>query len=155
MSNQTRSPTDRRSHDRIRGVFVLNEIVALIAEGGVSLLRAPRGQGDDDFNWVHQQLRLFTLVTPSALLEECLNSFSAQYANASNVDVSRAIKAEIVEDLLRLHSSPSIIENYRRFVVITATNICDSDPHNNLVRLDYSNLNYCSPAASEGGVDYT
>jgi hypothetical protein len=152
VSNQTRSSTNGRSNDRLRGIFVLNDIVDLIAEGEVSLLRAPREQRGDDLDWVHQQLKLSTLVTPSALLEECLNSFSAQYANTSNVDVSRAIKAKIVEDLFRLQSSPSIIENYRRFVVITATSIGDSDSHNNLVRLSELNLDDCSPAASEGGM---
>jgi hypothetical protein len=116
-----------------RGHFILDDIFRLMADGQVALLRAPHGRGASP-DWVHWQLRLLA-STPAGLLEECLRAFSTQYANTPDSDLLAAIHTEIAEDLLCLQSSPSIIENYRQYVVIKATSIGDcSGKHGGLVR---------------------
>lgn len=98
-----------------------------MAEGEVSLLQAPPPYGDDPrLGWVSSQLRLFSL-NASGLLEECLNAFAARYSNTSEVQLPDAIIAEISKDLLRMQTQPSIMENYRRFVVIKATGSSEAD----------------------------
>lgn len=101
---------------------MLHDIIMLMAEGDVSLLRAPSGQEESlDHDWVRQQVKWFALP-PSGLLKECLDAFSAQYANVADADICGVIDAEISEDLLRLQSThPQIIENYRRFVAVETT----------------------------------
>lgn len=117
-----------------RGDFVLHHIVTLMAEGEVSLLRAPALYGDDpDPGWVGSQLRLFSLDM-SGLLEECLSTFAAHYSNMSAAQLPGAVEAEISNDLLRMQTQPSIMESYRRFVVVKGTSSRESDLNKDGVR---------------------
>jgi hypothetical protein len=136
-SNQfTDIPLSISTHNQLRGQLILDEIIQLMASGHVSLLRAPHRHGASS-EWLCWQLKLFAL-TASGLLEECLDAFSAQYANTPDDDFLNAIEDEIAEDLLQLQSSRSITENYRRFVAITATSISDCDKESSLVRFTLS-----------------
>lgn len=120
-------------YHRSRGHCILDDIFRLVADGQVALLRAPHGRGAS-LDWVHWQLSLLA-STPSDLLEECLRAFSTQYANTPDNDLLAALHTEIAEDFLCLQSSPSIIENYRQYVVIKATSTGDcSGKHGGLVR---------------------
>jgi len=125
-----------------------------MADGQVALLRAPHGQGAGP-DWVHWQLRLLA-STPSNLLEECVRAFSAQYANTSDGDLLAAVHTEIAEDLLCLQSSPSIIENYRRYVVIKATSTSSSGKHGGLVRVAILlSERLLADSLLPGGMDHT
>jgi hypothetical protein len=118
-----------------RGDFLLHNIVTLMAEGEVSLLRAPALHGDDPGpSWVSSQLKLFSL-NASGLLKECLSTFAANYSNTPVAQLSDAMEAEISEDLLRMQTQPSIMENYRRFVVIKKTSSSQADLTKDGVRL--------------------
>jgi hypothetical protein len=105
-----------------------------MAEGEVSLLRAPALHGDDhEPGWIGAQLRLFSL-NASGLLEECLNTFAARYSNTSVEQLQGVVEAEISKDLLRMQTQPSIMENYRRFVVIKGTSSREADLNKDGVR---------------------
>jgi hypothetical protein len=114
---------------------LLHQIITLIAEGDVSLLRAPALYEDvHESDWVSSQLKLISLNAPG-LLEECLRIFTAKYSNISMAQLADAIEIEISEDLLRMHTQPSIMENYRRFVVIKETSSRETGIHKDGVRL--------------------
>jgi hypothetical protein len=119
----------------VRGDSLLHDVVTLIAEGEVSLLRAPALHGDNlEPGWLSSQLRLFSL-NASSLLEECLRIFATHYANTSTAQLPGAMEAEISKDLLRMQTQPSIMENYRRFVVIKETSSEETDLNKDGVRL--------------------
>jgi len=100
---------------------VLHDIVTLIAQGQVSLLQAPPVHGHDpQLGWVSSQLKLLSLGAPG-MLEMCLSAFSAQYSNTPIAQLSGTVEAEISKDLLRMQTQPSIMEDYRRFVIITTS----------------------------------
>ena len=120
---------------KFRGNFLLHNIITLVAEGEVSLLRAPALHGDDPgSNWIGSQLRLFSL-NASGLLEECLSIFAAQYSNMSAAQLPGAVDGEISKDLLRMQTQPSIMENYRRFVIIKKTGSNEADLNKDGVRI--------------------
>jgi len=109
------------------GDFLLHNIIALLADGEISLLRAPGLHGDDPGpGWISSQLRLFSLDA-SGLLEECMRTFTAHYSNTPIAQLPGALEAEISKDLLRMQTQPSIMENYRRFVVIKETSSKEAD----------------------------
>lgn len=93
----------------------------LVVQGEVSLLRAPPVHGyDPQLSWINSQLELFSLKATS-LLEKCLGIFAAQYTNIPIAQLCTTVDTEISKDLLRMQIQPSIMENYRRFVIITAS----------------------------------
>jgi hypothetical protein len=95
--------------------------MTLIAQGKASLIRAPAAHGNDPgLTWVSLQLKLLSLKPPE-LLEECLGAFAAQYSNTTFTELSRAVEAEILNDMLRMQTQPQIMENYRRFVIVVPT----------------------------------
>jgi hypothetical protein len=117
-----------------RGDFMLHHIVTLVTEGEISLLRAPALYGDDPGpGWISSQLRLFSLDV-SGLLEECLSTFAAHYSNMSVAQLPGAVEAEISDDLLRMQTQPSIMESYRRFVIVKGTSSRQSDLNKDGVR---------------------
>lgn len=92
-----------------------------MAEGVVSLFQAPALYGNESGQgWVTSQLKLLSL-NATGLLKECLSTFTARYSNTPRSQLSSAMEAAISGDLLRMQTQPSIMENYRRYVVITAT----------------------------------
>jgi hypothetical protein len=117
-----------------RGEFLLSNIVNLLADGEISLLRAPPLHGDDPGHiWVGSQLKLF-LLDASGLLEECLNTFVFHYSSTPAAQLTSAVEAEISQDLLRMQTQPSMMENYRRFVVIKEVNSKELDSNKDGVR---------------------
>lgn len=53
-------------------------------------------------------------------MEECRTAFNAKYANLSPAESQSAILEEISQDVYSMQLQPNIMDNYRRYVVITS-----------------------------------
>jgi hypothetical protein len=103
-----------------RGDFFDDYLLTLIEEGQVSLLRAPPPlpqKRDEAHSWASSQLSLLPLGT-RGLLEECMRDFSKNYMDVKESEWASAIETEISRDLLSMQLQPTIMDTYRRFVVI-------------------------------------
>lgn len=102
-------------------------LLNLVTEGKISLIEAPPLHGKDPArNWSSSELRSVTL-NAHELLERCLASFAARFSNISSSQLSAAMEAEISADLLRMQTQPNLINNYRRYVIVTAASQVESN----------------------------
>ncbi|KAI0936045.1 hypothetical protein AcV5_004288 [Taiwanofungus camphoratus] len=110
-----------------KGECYLGEILSLIEQGRVSLLRAPpltqcpKPNNDPAIEWVGWQLRLLR-SDARGLLEECMRLATEQYPNTPEAELPIAIQQEITRDLLSMQMQPAIMDKYRRFVVVKTSN---------------------------------
>ena len=108
-----------------RGEFVYEELLKMIEDGHVGLLHAPEltrdasPQGDPRLLWTRWMLRLPSM-NAREILAESLRVAAEQFANTSEADLPQAIEKEIARDLRRMQIQPTVVDNYRRFVVITS-----------------------------------
>jgi hypothetical protein len=93
------------------------------------LQRNPLPDNDPVFRWVTKHTGLMPTQT-RAILETCINAWVDLYSNLREPEWSSAIEAEISETLMCMQMQPSIMDEFRRFVVIKAP----KDKHINLER---------------------
>ncbi|KAJ7630621.1 hypothetical protein FB45DRAFT_916103 [Roridomyces roridus] len=99
------------------GSFVFDLILKAIDEGEVSLLRAP----DSDPQWL-QEHSYGRPHTQRGILEYCINTFNAKCSKMDESQWNTTVEAEISKDLNMMQQQPVIMDNYRRYVVITGDN---------------------------------
>jgi hypothetical protein len=103
------------------GDFANHNLLNLIEDGKISLLRAPPLQrsalehDDPIIEWASLQMRLIPLQTRS-ILEACLTEMER-----SNIG-SAGIETEISRDIRLMQVQPKIMDEYRRYVVIKGPN---------------------------------
>ncbi|KII93643.1 hypothetical protein PLICRDRAFT_35872 [Plicaturopsis crispa FD-325 SS-3] len=107
------------------GQFVHDYLLRYIEDGHVSLLRAPPltrnvalPVNDPIRRWISWQLRLSGLDARD-LLADCVKKFVEHYSNYTGHSLSDAFESEITKDMLHMQGQPTLMRNYRRFVVIT------------------------------------
>ena len=98
-------------------------ILTAIEDGSVSLMDAPSvgrdgRQEHDPVTWIEGTLR-FAPMNARQILKECINIAAKQFATTSEADLPVAIENAIAKDMLRMQLQPAIMDNYRRFVVLT------------------------------------
>ncbi|KAI0094587.1 hypothetical protein BDY19DRAFT_913567 [Irpex rosettiformis] len=122
-----------------RDDFVYKELLELIEDGSLSLLYAPpisrspcleknRTDAYDDpqIKWAEWVLnRQFS--ERKEMLAECVNMFEAAHPNVSDKNFMNVVEKEVLADLGRMQLQPSIMDSYRRFVVITESRSEDLD----------------------------
>ena len=103
-----------------RGEFLFSELLELIADGRLSLLRTPpvaRCPGPAAA-WLAWQTALLRMDA-RALLAESIELAAEQYSDSAPAHVlPEMIQKEIVHDLTGMQMQPAIMDEYRRFVVI-------------------------------------
>lgn len=60
-----------------------------------------------------------SLSDAAALLEECLAVFNSRYANTSLEESEAAVTKEVCADMLSMQLQPMIMDEFRRYVVLT------------------------------------
>ena len=100
-------------------------ILTAIEDGSVSLMDAPSvgrdGRQEHDsqsITWLEGTLR-FASMNARRILEECINIAAKQFGSTSEGDLPMAIGKAIASCMLRMQLQPAIMDNYRRFVVLT------------------------------------
>ena len=102
------------------------ELLTAIEDGSVALMHAPPlgrdgRQEHDPVTWIEGTLR-FAPMNARQILEECINIAAKQFATTSEADLPMAIEKAIADDMLRMQLQPAIMDDYRRFVVLTSRN---------------------------------
>ncbi|KZT74733.1 hypothetical protein DAEQUDRAFT_4099 [Daedalea quercina L-15889] len=106
-----------------RGEFVFSDLLELIEEGKISLLRSPpltrcpKGGEDPAAKWTSWQTELLRMDA-RGLLESSIALAAEQYSSVQPHALPEAIQTEIVRDLMGMQMQPTLMDAYRRFVVI-------------------------------------
>ncbi|EMD41671.1 hypothetical protein CERSUDRAFT_110243 [Gelatoporia subvermispora B] len=108
-----------------RGEFLFEELLKLIEEGSLAMTRAPplKGQAkvkaDAAREWIAQQMSILG-KNSRELLEECIKSAADQYKHITEADIGGTIDQEVLRQMKSMQMQPAIMDDYRRFVVITS-----------------------------------
>lgn len=102
----------------------------LIEDGKISLLTQPpltRRPAEDPnthkmidpaMSWITTQLKILA-ATPRVMLENCLESMRRVQANNKDQDLATVVSQEVLSELWRAQFQPAMMDNYRRYVVVT------------------------------------
>ena len=103
-----------------RGNFVYDDLLKMIEDGRIALLHAPTvtREGNSGLLWTRWMLRLGSMNARD-ILEECLRVAAEQFSNTCEADLPLVIEKDIARDLRRMQIQPVIMDDYRRFVVLT------------------------------------
>ena len=111
-----------------RDEFFFSDLLDLIEDGKISLLTAPpatRYAPSDGWSKVNARVEwtLWLGSLPSlntkGILGECLRQFDKHFSKVPAKDLPKAVDHLIMGDFCQLQYQPSIMDNYRRFVLIT------------------------------------
>ncbi|EAU88903.2 hypothetical protein CC1G_12844 [Coprinopsis cinerea okayama7 len=100
-------------------------LLAEISEGGIALLNAPPERGK---NWpgvskkTGQWMKEYMWAgapSPQQALRWGIDAFESKYAGAPRAEWHALLEQEVVADLKAMQRNPAMIEDYRRFVVLT------------------------------------
>ncbi|OCH96636.1 hypothetical protein OBBRIDRAFT_717952 [Obba rivulosa] len=107
-----------------RGELILEELLRMIEEGSLSLLRSPPLKGqpkvktDAAREWIARQMGLLGMDSRE-ILEECIKGAARQYMDFGEDELAAAIDEEVLRQMRDMQLQPTIMDDYRRFVVIT------------------------------------
>ena len=73
---------------------------------------------DPHLKWAEWVLNL-PFASDKEILAECVRLFEAAHPNVSDRDIMSVTEKEVLADLGRMQLQPTIMDNYRRFVVLT------------------------------------
>lgn len=102
------------------GGFIYEDLLKMIRNGTLSLLPQPPFLPNDFkgiTDWASSQLRILTL-DERGILGLCLRNFTKEYADLDEEKWPSAVKEEVLSSLSSMQVQPSIMKNYRRFVVL-------------------------------------
>ncbi|KAJ7770779.1 hypothetical protein DFH07DRAFT_914458 [Mycena maculata] len=125
MATKLASPDDDPLAAFDRGVFVFDLLLRAIEDGEVSVLHAPplewkaSWDSDEPEEWLRDHWTNRPLGK-RRILEDCMDRFSAKYANVPESEWAAAVEVEVSQDLDLMQRQPAIMKNYRRYVVIRA-----------------------------------
>lgn len=100
--------------------FVYEDLFKMIKNGKLALLTQPPFLPNDAkgiTEWASSQLRLFSM-DERGILQFCLRNFMKEYENIDEEGWPFAVKEEVLSSLSSMQVQPSIMKNYRRFVVL-------------------------------------
>jgi len=103
-----------------RGTLIHQDLLSRIGQGQLSLLQLPPHYGSEEsvlFDWIRWQQETSTL-DPRGILERCLRGFSQQYSEFPEEKWTPRVLEELSSVLTSLQMQPSIMDQYRRYVVI-------------------------------------
>ena len=109
--------TDRFS----RGQLIHQDLLSRIGQGQLSLLQSPPHYGSGEsalFGWIRWQQEM-TMLDPRGILERCLRGFSQQFSEFPEEKWTPRVLDDLSSVLMSLQMQPSIMDQYRRYVVIT------------------------------------
>jgi hypothetical protein len=96
----------------------LEDLSKLVDEQKVMIVAAPPKDMKARRAWGDSQL-VSNFKGATNVLSECRASYNRKYANMSAGERQRAILDEISNDMLSWQLEPAVMDEYRRFVVIT------------------------------------
>ncbi|KAH7914492.1 hypothetical protein BJ138DRAFT_386616 [Hygrophoropsis aurantiaca] len=116
----------------------LMPIIDLIDTRGVSVLWAPFDVDTrlSSSQWLRWQINTMGLAGEQ-LAEECVKAASSRYSNIPQSQLSTTVETDISQDLRRMQTQPSLVDECRRFVVIKA-------PSEDHIAWDRDELEWCS-----------
>ncbi|TFY59615.1 hypothetical protein EVJ58_g5677 [Rhodofomes roseus] len=106
-----------------KGEFLFSDLLEMIEEGKISLLRSPpltrcaKGGIDPAAKWISWQTEVLGMDARN-LLESSIALAMEQYSGVQENDLPDAIQKEIVRDLMGMQVQPALMDARRRFVVI-------------------------------------
>ncbi|KAJ7783426.1 hypothetical protein DFH07DRAFT_787675 [Mycena maculata] len=125
MASKLTSPDEDPLAAFDREVFVFDLLLRSIEDGEVSVLHAPplewkvSRDSDEPEEWLRDHWTNRPLGK-RRILEDCMDRFSAKYANVPESEWAAAVEAEVSQDLDLMQRQPAIMKNYRRYVIIRA-----------------------------------
>ena len=116
-------PVLRMQDDRagFSGKLIHQDLLSRIAQGQLSLLRSPPHYGSGEsalLDWIRWQQEM-SLLDPRGVLERCLRGFSQQFSEHPEERWTPEVLEELSTVLTSLQMQPTIMDQYRRYVVIT------------------------------------
>lgn len=116
-----------------RNDFFFLRLLELIEQGHLSLLYAPplnkppkleahRVDRFDDpaMDWTCWCTGLLSMG-PKELMQECRTMLLAKHGKKSDSQLAKVVEQDILTDMVQMQRQPSLIDQYRRFVLITET----------------------------------
>ena len=109
-----------------RALAIFPMFLQLIESGKVALLRAPplgkaarqiHNGPSPAMDWVGWMMG-FTALGRRELITECIRLLDEQFGALPDNKLGQAVEGHVVHDLWQLQLQPSVMDNYRRFVVI-------------------------------------
>lgn len=103
-----------------RGKLIHQELLSRIGQGQLSLLKSPPHYGSAEsalLDWIRWQQEM-SMLDPRGILEWCLRRFSQQFSELPEEKWSPRVLDELSSVLTSLQMQPSIMDQYRRYVVI-------------------------------------
>ena len=109
------------------GEFFFERLLRLIDEGKLALLRAPPTgpaavkqphKADPTTEWQQWVLSL-PCSSQREIMEKCTQLLETRFSKVSDKNLPHEILAEVLYDLRQMQLQPTIMDNYRRFVVMT------------------------------------
>ncbi|KAI9445468.1 hypothetical protein H4582DRAFT_1915640 [Lactarius indigo] len=105
----------------IRGELKHQDLLSRIGQGQLSLLRTPPHYGSGEsalLAWITWQQEM-SLLDPHGILKWCLRIFNQQFSEYPEEKWTPRVLDELSSVLTSLQMQPSIMDQYRRYVVIT------------------------------------
>lgn len=113
--------SDYKVTDRVvRGKLIHQELLSRIGQGQLSLLKSPPHYGSAEsalLDWIRWQQEM-SMLDPRGILEWCLRRFSQQFSEFPEEKWTPRVLDELSSVLTSLQMQPSIMDQYRRYVVI-------------------------------------
>jgi hypothetical protein len=105
----------------VRGTLIHQDLLSRIGQGQLSLLlmEPPHSPKEGPLlEWVrrHQET---SMLEPRGILEECLRSFNRHFSELPEEKWTFNVLTELLSILFSLQMQPCMMDQYRRFVVIT------------------------------------
>ncbi len=106
-----------------RGTLIHQDLLSRIGQGQLSLLfMEPPHYGPKEgplLEWIHRHQGT-SMLEPRGILEDCLRSFNKNFSELPEEEWSlNVLTKELLAMLFSLQMQPCVMDQYRRFVVIT------------------------------------
>ncbi len=104
-----------------RGSLIHQDLLSRIGQGQLSLLLSPPyfGSGESArFDWIRWQQEM-SVLEPRGILERCLRGFNQQFSDYPEETWTPRVLEELNSILTSLQMQPSVMDRYRRYVVVT------------------------------------
>ncbi|KAH6917175.1 hypothetical protein BKA70DRAFT_1417948 [Coprinopsis sp. MPI-PUGE-AT-0042] len=108
--------------------FPFPYLLKAISQGEVAMMQAPPdtsswyGRNDQRQTWLRNYIQGRPLK-PEEALSQGIAAFNSKYANSRQSDWEGLVEKEVDADLKRMQYQPSLVMNYRRFVVLSGTKL--------------------------------
>jgi hypothetical protein len=104
----------------VRGSLIHQDLLSRVGQGQLSLLKPPPHYGSGEsalLEWIRWQQET-SMLDSRGILERSLRGFSEQFSEFPEEKWTPRVLAELSSVLTSLQRQPSIMDQYRRYVVI-------------------------------------